>query len=121
LSTLTEEQTHLVNGQMMPMKQLDLQCEIGGILQYTRALQRTKDNANARPGGYEGQGGKTMKLIIEYKNGRELTQLVHWLELWDGDKLAFVLDKNPHGVFQEAVTVPLENITRFRVEKGADE
>lgn len=62
-----------------------------------------------------------MKLIIEYKNGRELTNLVHWVELWDGDKLAFVLDKNPHGVFQEAVTVPLENITRFRVEKGADE
>lgn len=53
-------------------------------------------------------------LKITYKNGNELSQKINYLHIEDG-KLFYTVDKNPHPVFQEPVSIPLENIKMLDV------
>ena len=60
---------------------------------------------------------RTMKLTIIYKNGNKLEQLVNYVHL-ENDAIYYTMNKHVHGIFQEPVRIPIENIDKFDVEEA---
>lgn len=57
-----------------------------------------------------------MQLTINYKNGNQTKQLVHYVHYENG-AIFFTLDKQVSSAAQMPVRVPMENIERYDLEK----
>lgn len=63
---------------------------------------------------------KRLQLTITYKTGLTLQSLVHYIH-FEGDAIAFTVDKQVADAIQEQVKIKLANVERFEVTQVACE
>lgn len=57
-----------------------------------------------------------LKLTVNYKNGNTIENKVNYLHFENGC-IFYTVDEQVHGIFQEPVRVPLENIVSYDLEE----